>query len=113
MKPSILLCGAILLVPLVANAQVLVDDRWEDLDKAKTGDLDADWWSSSSAGGNSVEIGTENAEGDMGLVTGTSGRGLHGTFPPQVLGIGDAVVVTGTFTTPSTVGVDRLSLMHI
>jgi hypothetical protein len=39
----------------------------------------------------------------MGLVTGPSGRGLHGTFAPQTLDVGETLKATFTFTTPATV----------
>ena len=35
--------------------------------------------------------------------TATSGRGIHGTFASQALGIGDTLTATFTFTTPATV----------
>ena len=89
-----------LLAPSIANAQIIVNDSWEDGDRLKTGELDANWWSSSNSNGNSVEFET----GSLGLISGTSGRGLHATFAPQDLAIGDILVVTTTFTTPTTVG---------
>jgi hypothetical protein len=80
---------------------VVVDDSWSDGDRAKTGALDADWWSSSSTGGNSL---TDGTPGLLEMVTGTSGRGLHATFTPQNLAIGQSIVATVTFTTPLTIG---------
>ncbi|MGJ8652270.1 MAG: polysaccharide lyase family 7 protein [Opitutaceae bacterium] len=85
------------------GAKALVDDDFADTDLANTGALQADWWSSSSTGGNSVEIATN----ELGLVSGTSGRGLHGTFAPQTLAIGETLTSTITFTTPTTVGSDK------
>jgi hypothetical protein len=103
MKRLIPLCLAAILVPSMASATLIVDDSFTDLDRTKTGALDADWWSSSSSSGNSVEIdGT-----GLGLISGTSGRGIHATFAPQTLGIGDTIVATITFTTPATVGVNK------
>lgn len=83
----------------VAAGTVIVDDDFSDLDRSKTGVLDADWWSSNSTSGNSVEI---DATG-LGLVSGTSGRGIHATFAPQDLGVGDTLTVTYAFKTPATV----------
>ena len=85
------------------QATIIVDDSFADVDRTKTGALDADWWSSSSTSGNSVEIdGT-----GLGLVSGTSGRGIHATFAPQTLAIGDTITATVTFTTPATVGTNK------
>src|SRR6185369_12780405 len=46
----------------------------------------------------------EVSAGSLGLVSGTSGRGIHGTFPSQSLNIGDSLRATFSFTTPATVG---------
>ncbi|MDA7536944.1 hypothetical protein OAG80_01435 [Akkermansiaceae bacterium] len=109
MKKSLPLCLAALLAPSIAMSQVIVNDNWLDADRFNTDspdapdELDADWWSSSNISGNSVE-----AEADsLGLISGGSGRGIHATFDPQTLEIGDKLVATFTFTTPATVGVDR------
>lgn len=99
MKKLVTASLAILLAPTV-SAVTIINDSFADVDRTSTGALDADWWSSNSTSGNSVEIdGT-----GLGLVTGTSGRGIHGTFAPQTLGIGDSMVTTFTFRTPNTVG---------
>jgi hypothetical protein len=79
---------------------VIVNDSFADGDRTATGPLQANWWSSSSTSGNSVEAYTNQ----LGLVSGTSGRGLHGTFAPQTLAIGETIRATYTFTTPATVG---------
>lgn len=79
---------------------VIVDDSFADNDRSKTGSLDADWWSSSQTSGSNVEI----SSGALGLVTGTSGRGMHATFEPQTLAVGDSITVTYSFTTPATIG---------
>ena len=86
-------------VPAMAN----LDDTFADGDRSNTGGLQADWWSSNSTGGNSVEA----YPGQLGLVTGTSGRGIHGTFAPQTLEVGEGLVTSLTFRTPATVGTDR------
>ncbi|MGJ8696372.1 MAG: hypothetical protein ACSHYF_08630 [Verrucomicrobiaceae bacterium] len=103
MNKSIPFCLAVLLAPSVIRAQVVVDDNWADGDRAKTGELDADWWSSNHAGGNSVEADVN----ELGLISGTAGRGIHATFTPIVLAVGDTLTVTFTFTTPATVGTNR------
>ncbi|MDB4769782.1 hypothetical protein OAG33_01040, partial [bacterium] len=85
------------------NITVGIDDSFADGDRAKTEAKDAAWWSSNSTAGNSVEA----VPGGLGLVSGTSGRGIHGTFTPQSLEIGETLVTTLTFTTPATVGTNR------
>ena len=87
------------------QAAVIVDDSWADGDLAKTGALDSNWWTSSSSSG--IEV----AVGSMGLVTGSSGRGVHTVFPTQTLAnVGDSLKATYTFTTPATVGTGSSSL---
>ena len=49
----------------------------------------------------------------MGLVTGSSGRGIHGTFTPQTLSVGDTLKATFTFTTPATVGTNAQAALRI
>ena len=85
------------------HAVVIVDDSFADGDRASTGALDADWWSSSQSSGSNVQ----DDLGSLTLVTGTSGRGMHATFAPQDLAIGDSITVTYSFTTPTTVGTSR------
>ena len=81
------------------QATVIVDDDWSDGDLSKTGALDSNWWTSSSSSGIEVSVGS------MGLVTGTSGRGIHTVFPEQTLAnVGDNLIATYTFTTPATIG---------
>jgi hypothetical protein len=86
----------------------IVDDSFTDANRANTGSLQADWWSSTSSSGNSIEVYT----GQLGLVTGTSGRGNHGTFASQPLAVGDALIATLTFTTPATVGDNKSAALR-
>jgi hypothetical protein len=84
-----------------APAAIIVNDSWADGDRADTGGepLDSNWWTSASSQG--IEV----AVGSLGMVTGTSGRGIHTIFPTQTLAnVGDKLVATYTFTTPATVG---------
>lgn len=90
---------AVVLLVASAQAAVIVNDSFADGDRAKTGALDTNWWTSSSSSGDEISVGS------LGLVTGTSGRGLHTVFPTQTLAnIGDSLIATYTFTTPATVG---------
>ncbi|MEM8782124.1 MAG: PEP-CTERM sorting domain-containing protein [Planctomycetota bacterium] len=93
------LLAGIVAAPALAVPVTVFDDSFADGDLAQTGALDTDWWTSSSS--SALEI----APGELGLVTGTSGRGIHTIFAPQVLDdVGDQLIVSYTFTTPDTVG---------
>jgi hypothetical protein len=86
-----------------APADVVVDDSWADGGRDNGPDpLDSNWWTSSSSQGIEVSVGS------LGLVTGTTGRGIHTVFPTQTLAnVGDKLVATYTFTTPATVGTNQ------
>ena len=94
------LLAAMLMAAPTVQAAVIVNDSWADGDRANGADpLDSNWWASSSTNG--IEVST----GSLGMVTGTSGRGIHTVFPTQTLAnVGDKLVATYTFTTPATVG---------
>lgn len=82
-----------------AQGAIIVDDSFTDGNLAKTGALDSNWWTSSSS--SALEI----SPGALGLVTGTSGRGIHTVFAAQTLAnVGDKIIATYTFTTPTTIG---------
>jgi hypothetical protein len=83
-----------------AQAGLIVDDKWADGGRNNGADpLDSNWWTSSSSSGIEVSVGS------LGMVTGTSGRGIHTVFPTQTLGyVGAKLIATYTFTTPATVG---------
>lgn len=104
MRKLIPIYAVMLLAPAILQAAVIIDDSFADGDRAATGlngELDANWWSSSQTSGSNVEDGTA---GQLGLVTGTSGRGMHATFAPQTLAVGQTMNVSYSFTTPATVG---------
>jgi hypothetical protein len=94
------LAGAFLVLTPAANAAVIVNDSWADGGRDNGADpLDSNWWTSSSSSG--IEV----AVGSLGMVTGSSGRGIHTVFPTQTLAnVGDKLIATYTFTTPATVG---------
>lgn len=106
--PAALLAAAGLLAP-AHGSMIIVDDSFADGDTADTpGDpLDTDWWTSSSSSG--IEVST----GSLGLVTGSSGRGIHTIFDSVALGVGDSIKATFTFTTPATVGSNRTSSFRV
>lgn len=99
MKRFIPLYLAMTLTPMLASAQVIVNDSWADGGRNNGADAqDTDWWYSTSS--SAIEVGP----GFLGLVSGTSGRGIHGTFAAQSLSVGDTLTATFTFVTPATVG---------
>src|SRR5262249_32993740 len=56
-----------------AQAAVVVDDSWADAGRNNGADtLDTDWWTSTTS--SAIEV----SAGSLGLVSGTSGRGIHG-----------------------------------
>ena len=95
-----ILIGALLTSVPSAEAALIVNDSWADGGRDNGADpLDTNWWTSAASAGIEVSVGS------MGMVTGSSGRGIHGIFPTQTLAnIGDALKATYTFTTPATVG---------
>ncbi|HMP81363.1 MAG TPA: PEP-CTERM sorting domain-containing protein [Verrucomicrobiota bacterium] len=98
MKRTLLSIVSFTLLPTVLSAQVIVDDSWADGGRNNGADpQDTDWWYSTAS--NAIEVGS----GFLGMVTGTSGRGVHGTFASQALLVGDTLTATFTFTTPATV----------
>lgn len=94
------LAGALMVTPPTAQAALIVDDSWADGGRDNGADpLDSNWWTSASSSGIEVSVGS------LGMVTGTSGRGIHTIFPTQTLAnLGDKLIATYTFTTPATVG---------
>jgi len=98
------------IAPAIALGQVIVNDNWADGGRTNGADpLDIGWWTSTSA--TAIEVST----GSLGLVNSTSvtGNGIHGTFTPHSLSIGDTLTLTFTFTTPATIGTDRYSPLRV
>ena len=84
------------------EAQVIVNDSWADGSRTDGAEeTDANWWTSTS-----MKDAIEVSKGSLGLVSGTSGRGIRATFEAQTLEVGDSIKVTYKFTTPATVGSD-------
>src|SRR6478672_3618034 len=97
---SYVLVSILLGVALPARGgTIVVNDSWADGGRNTGADpIDTDWWTSTS--NQAIEV----SAGSMGLVTGSSGRGIHGIYTPvQLVNPGDYVKATFTFTTPSTV----------
>lgn len=79
------------------GATIIVDDSFADGDRANTGPLQADFFASSNS--NAIESNV----GSVGLVSGSSGRQIHGLFPTQTLAnTGDTLTTSFTFVTPAT-----------
>jgi hypothetical protein len=92
---------ALIAVAATAHAATIVNDSWLDggRDNSLVDPLDSNWWTSASSSG--IEV----SAGSLGMVTGSSGRGIHTVFSTQTLAnVGDMLVATYTFRTPATVG---------
>lgn len=87
-----------LLTPAILQAAVIVDDSFADGSRFVTGPLQADFYGSSTSGA------IESNVGSIGLVSGSSGRQIHGLFSTVTLAnAGDSVKASVTFTTPATI----------
>lgn len=108
MKKRALLPLAILIAPVLAFGQtVILNDSWADGDLSSGSDpLAGDWFTSTSSSAIEVSVGS------MGVVSGSSGRGIHGLMSAQSLNIGDNLTSTFSFRTPATVGTARDSALR-
>lgn len=100
-------------LPFSAGAQftTVVDDSWPTGSLLPDQPLEASWHGTSSGSAIGVETGA------MVLVSGTSGRAIHGAFTPTSLNVGDVLVARFTFNTPATVsdfrnGAFRIALLN-
>src|SRR3954452_9490979 len=108
---SVIAAAALLMTAPNAGAALIVNDSWADGGRNNGADpLDTNWWSSVSSTGTGIEV----SAGSLGMVTGTSGRGIHGIFPTQTLAnVGDTLVATYTFTTPATIGTAQTGAFRV
>ncbi len=91
-----------------AQVGVIFNDTFSDGTRDDGADeTDTNWWTTTTS--SAIEV-TENA---LGLVSGTSGRGIRTTFAPQTLADGQTLRTTFTFTTPATIGTDRDSAFRV
>lgn len=92
-------CAGLFLVSgLQAQTVAVFNDSWADGGRTDGADpMDINWWTSASSSGIDTTL------PPLGLVTGTSGRSFHGVFTPQSLAVGDALQLTASYTTPTTV----------
>lgn len=97
--PSLTASAAVMACLLAgpAHAAIIVNDSFTDGDRAATGPLEADFYASSTSSA------IESNAGSIGLVSGSSGRQIHGLFPTQTLAnAGDTLTTSFTFVTPVT-----------
>lgn len=94
--------------PSPATAGVIFDDSFTDGGRDDGPDAkDANWWATTTS--SAIEV----APGALGLISGSSGRGIRATYPTQTLSEGQTLQATFTFTTPKTLGRDRDSAFRI
>ena len=92
----------------LVTGQTVFNDSWSDGGLDNGADpQDTAWYTTTSS--SAIEVGT----GFMGLVSGTSGRGIHTLFTPQALATGDVLKATFTFMTPDTVGSGRSNSIRV
>ncbi len=93
--------------PHPAKPGIIMDDRFADGDRTGGVDeLDGIWWTTSAS--SAIDI----APGQLGLVSGGAGRGIRTTFTPQTLSDGQTLQAIVAFTTPDTVGSDRMDALR-
>lgn len=93
--------------PHPAQAGIIMDDKFADGDRNGGADeLDGIWWTTSASAAIEIEA------GKLGLVSGGAGRGIRTTFTPQTLSDGLSLQATVAFTTPDTVGFDRMDALR-
>ena len=93
--------------PNPAKIGIILDDKFADGNRESGKDPQAgNWWTTSAS--SALEI----APGKLGLVSGGAGRGIRTTFEPQTLSPGQMLQATMHFTTPETVGTDRMDALR-
>ncbi|OUD08420.1 hypothetical protein BVC71_12990 [Marivivens niveibacter] len=94
-------------VPM-ATAGVIFDDSFTDGGRDDGADAtDVNWWTTTTSA--AIEVGQDS----LGLVSGTSGRGIRTVFEPQRLAVGQTLQSRFDFVTPETIGTDRDSAFRI
>ena len=94
-------CAAALVAATAFGQTVVVDDNFAADGSTST---DAQYFYSTSSNG--IEFNADS----LGLVSGSSGRQIHGIFPAVTLSeVDDSITVSFTFTTPATVGTNNAS----
>lgn len=94
--------------PNPARVGVIMDDSFIDGDRSGGVDTTGGvWWTTSASSAIDIE------PGKLGLVAGSSGRGIRTTFEPQTLAAGQTLKASFTFTTPATVGFDRQDAFRV
>ena len=94
--------------PHPAKAGIIIDDKFADGDRSGGSDAQGGiWWTTSAS--SAIDI----APGKLGLVSGGAGRGIRTTYTPQTLSPGQILQAEITFTTPETVGFDRMDAFRV
>ncbi|MDB2407028.1 polysaccharide lyase family 7 protein [Jannaschia sp.] len=94
--------------PEPAQAGTVFADSFADGGRDDGADeADNNWWTTTTS--SAIEV----APGSLGLVSGSSGRGIRTTFPPQALTEGQTLQASFTFTTPDFIGEDRDSAFRV
>src|SRR5690606_17360103 len=100
MKKLLSYLAALSLAATATQAQVLLDDSWADGDLSKGSALEGSWHYTSTSSAIEVEAGS------MGLISGGSGRGIHGAFTQGTVNVGHQLSASFTFNTPASVAPD-------
>jgi hypothetical protein len=94
--------------PNPAKAGVIISDSFTDGERDGGADAKGGiWWTTSATSAIEIE------PGKLGLVSGTSGRGIRTTFKSQTLADGQTLVAKFIFDTPETVGFDRQDALRV
>ena len=94
--------------PHPSQTGVIIDDKFADGDRSGGSDLlGGIWWTTSASA--AIDI----APGKLGLVSGGAGRGIRTTYRPQTLSPGQILQAEIVFTTPDTVGFDRMDAFRV
>lgn len=101
MNKLLTLIGATSALALTSQAITIFNDDFSGatIDSGHVASA-ADYYYTSTSGG--IELDVVNT--GLGMVSGSSGRGIHGTFAAQALSVGDTITLTCSFTTPATIG---------
>ena len=94
--------------PHPATPGIILDDQFADGDRMGGSDPNGGVWYTTSAS-SAIEI----EPGGLGLVSGSSGRGIRTVFEPQTLSVGQSIQARFTFETPQTVGFDRQDAFRV
>ena len=94
-------------VPM-ATAGTVFDDSFADAGRDNGADAsDVDWWTTTTSA--AIEV----SQNSLGLVSGSSGRGIRTVFDPQRIAVGQTLQTRFDFVTPDTIGTDRDAALRV